>query len=128
MLTFPFLALLVKVNQVPGGAALTGPMSLCLASVAFTLLFPTMVTFFLLGFALPLGFPFHLPLNMTPLFPFQFPFHGLFYVARTLNNVVMCFRHSHGASGPDRMIVHKNLILLFSDRQYFTQLRVLSVL
>ena len=46
VLTFPFLALLVKVNQVPRGAALTGPMSLCLASVAFTLLFPTMVTFF----------------------------------------------------------------------------------
>ena len=46
MLTFPFLALLVKVNQVSGGAALTEPMSLCPASVTFTLLFPTMVTFF----------------------------------------------------------------------------------
>jgi len=27
MLTFSFLALLVKVNQVPGGAAFTGPIS-----------------------------------------------------------------------------------------------------
>jgi hypothetical protein len=40
----------------------------------------------------------------------------------------MCFRHSHRTSGPGRMVAHEHLILLFGNRQYFTQLRVLLVL
>jgi hypothetical protein len=59
MLTFPLiLALLVEVNELYGGAASTGPMSPCSASIAFALLFPTMITSFLLGFGSTLGLPF----------------------------------------------------------------------
>ena len=121
MLTFPFLALLVKVNQVPGGAALTGPMSLCLASVAFTLLFPTMITSFLLWFGSTFGLSLSFAFKHGTSFPLPLSLStGSFMVARTLSNVGVCFRHSHGAGGPDRMIVNKNLTQLFSDRQYFT--------
>ena len=129
MLTFSFLALLVKVNQVPGGAAFMGPMFLCLASVAFTLLLPAMVTFILLGFDSTLGLSLSFAFENGTSVPLPFSFStALFVVARALSNIGVCFRHSHGISRPDRMIVHKNLILLFSDRQYLAQLRALSVL
>jgi hypothetical protein len=58
MLTFPLiLALLVEVNEMFGGAAFAGPMSPCSAYIAFALLFPTMITSFLLGFGSTLGLP-----------------------------------------------------------------------
>jgi hypothetical protein len=34
-------------------------------------------------------------------------------VVRTLSNIGMRFRRSHGTSRPGRMIVHEDLVLLF---------------
>jgi hypothetical protein len=84
MLAFPLiLALLVKVNKVFGGAASVGPMSLCSASIVFALLFPTMITSFLLRFGPTLGLPFSL-----------------------------AFRNSYRASRPGRMVAHELRVLL----------------
>ena len=61
MLIFSFvLSLSVKVNEVLEGAAITGPMPLCSASVAIiALLFPTVVTSFLFwGRTYPWAFSF----------------------------------------------------------------------
>jgi hypothetical protein len=118
MLTF-ILALLVKVNEVFGGAASAGPVSLCSASIAFALLFPAMVTSFLLGSDFTLGLPFSLALEKGTSFPLPLPLPTApFPVARTLGNVSMCFRHRHsyGNSGSGRVITHEHLILLFSNR------------
>jgi len=76
MLTFSFvLALLVKVNKVLGGAATMRLMPLCSASIAIALLFPTVVTSFLLrvepilGLSLSFdhehGIPLPLPLSLS---------------------------------------------------------------
>jgi hypothetical protein len=89
MLTFILVfALLVKVNEVFGGAAITGPMPLCSTSIAIALLFPTVVTSFLLGveptFGLSLSFdlehgtPLPLPLSLST---------APLAVARTLSNI-----------------------------------------
>jgi len=91
MLTFTLVfAWLVKVNEVFGGAAITGPMPLCSASIAIVLLFPTVVTSFLLGvkptFGLSLSFdlehgtPLPLPLSLST---------APLAVARTLSNISM---------------------------------------
>jgi hypothetical protein len=96
MLTFTFvLASLVKVNQVLGGAAGAGPMSLCPASKAITLLFPIWFTFFLIGFSFALGLSlsFAFEHGTSFLLPFPAPTASL-AVARTLSNISVCFRHS----------------------------------
>jgi len=114
---FLVLDLLVKVNEVFGGAAIMGPMPLCSASTTIALLFPTVVICFLLGveptFGLSLSFdldhgtPLPLPLSLST---------APLAVARTLSNIIMCFRHNYGTSRPGKMIVYENLILLLGNR------------
>jgi hypothetical protein len=130
ILTFPLiLALLVKLNEVFRGAASAGPMSLCFASIALALLFPTMITSFLLRFESTLGLYFPLAFEQGTSFPLPFPLSSApFPVARPLNNGSMSFRHNYRTSRQGRMVAHEHLILLFNNRLYFTQLSVLLVL
>jgi hypothetical protein len=97
MLTSPLiLALLVKVNEVFGGVASAGLMSLCSASIAFALLFPTMITSLLLGFESTLGLSFSLAFEQGTPFPLPLSLSTTpLVVVRPLSNISMCFRRSY---------------------------------